>query len=155
MTPFQAVAKPDHVPFFITGPGQSDVLFGIVSLILVGAVLAAGVLFFWLHSLPERMVHNRAQFDIVAVLALLSLFTHIHAFWVAALLLALIKFPKFSVTDVSGPLDRIARSLESATEIREAKDDTPKLPPSKPLPPPAPVSNPETTAVLTPKVKHA
>jgi hypothetical protein len=150
MTPLQAVAKPDHVPFFITGPGQSDILFWIVSLVLIGAVLAAGILFFWLHSLPERMVHNRAQFDIVAVLALLSLFTHIHAFWVAALLLALIKFPKFSVTDVSGPLDRIARSLENAVEIREAKDDTPKLSPAKPLPAPAPVSNPETTAVLTP-----
>lgn len=150
MTPLQAVAKPDHVPFFITGPGQSDILFWIVALVLIGAVLAAGILFFWLHSLPERMVHNRAQFDIVAVLALLSLFTHIHAFWVAALLLALIKFPKFSVTDVSGPLDRIAKSLENAVEIREAKDDTPKLPPAKPLPAPAPVSNPETTAVLTP-----
>ena len=49
MTPLQAVAKPDHVPFFITAPGQSDVLFGIVALVLIGAVLAAGVLFFWLH----------------------------------------------------------------------------------------------------------
>ena len=155
MTPFQAVAKPDHVPFFITGPGQSDVLFGIVSLVLIGAVLAAGVLFFWLHSLPERMVHNRAQFDVVAVLALLSLFTHIHAFWVAALLLALIKFPNFSVTDVSGPLDRIAKSLEVAVAPREMTDEAPKPPPAKPLPPSAPVSTPETTTVLAPKVKHA
>lgn len=155
MTPFQAVAKPDHVPFFITGPGQSDVLFGIVSLVLIGAVLAAGVLFFWLHSLPERLVHNRAQFDVVAVLALLSLFTHIHAFWVAALLLALIKFPKFSVTDVSGPLDRIAKSLENAVDARKIEGEVPKPPPAKPLPPSAPVSASETATVLAPKVKHA
>jgi hypothetical protein len=155
MTPLQAVAKPDHVPFFITGPGQSDILFAIVSLVLIGAVLASGVLFFWLHSLPERMVHNRAQFDVVAVLALLSLFTHIHAFWVAALLLALIKFPKFSVTDVSGPLDRIATSLESAVEAREIKGEALTQQSAKPLPPASPVSAPEPTAVLTPKVKHA
>lgn len=155
MTPFQAVAKPDHVPFFITGPGQSDVLFGIVSLVLIGAVLAAGVLFFWLHSLPERLVHNRAQFDVVAVLALLSLFTHIHAFWVAALLLALIKFPKFSVTDVSGPLDRIAKSLENAVDAPKIEDEALKSPPAKPVPSSAPMSAPETATVLAPKVKHA
>jgi hypothetical protein len=153
MTPFQAVAKPEHVPFFITGPGQSDVLFGLVALVLIGAVLAAGVLFFWLHSLPERMVHNRAQFDLVAVLALLSLFTHIHAFWVAALLLALIKFPNFSVTDVSGPLDRIASSLESAVDVRETRVDAPKKAPSKPLP--VSPTGPEKPAPPAPKVKHA
>jgi len=155
MTPFQAVAKPEHVPFFITGPGQTDVLFTVVSLILIGAVLVSGVLFFWLHSLPERMVHNQAQFDIVAVLALLSLFTHIHAFWVAALLLALIKFPKFSVTDVSGPLDRIARSLEGAVDSRQIEDEAPKTQPAKPITQPAPASTPETPTLLAPKVKHA
>jgi hypothetical protein len=155
MTPFQAVAKPDHIPFFITGPGQADVLFGVVALVLIGTVLAAGVLFFWLHSLPERMVHNRAQFDVVAVLALLSLFTHIHAFWVAALLLALIQFPKFSVSDFSGPLDRIANSLESAVDARGPKDTTTEQLLAKPLPTSAPVSSLEPTAAPAPKVKHA
>ncbi len=155
MTPFQAVAKPDHIPFFVTAPGQTDVLFVVVALVLIGAVLAMGVFFFWLHSLPERMVHNRAQFDVVAVLALLSLFTHIHAFWVAALILALIKFPSFSVSDFSGPLDRIANSLESAVEIREAKDTAPELPPSaKPLPVP-PANAPRPDSPQMPKVQHA
>jgi multisubunit Na+/H+ antiporter MnhF subunit len=154
MTPFQAVTKPDHIPFFVTAPGQTDVLFVIVALVLIGAVLAAGVLFFWLHSLPERMVHNRAQFDVVAVLALLSLFTHIHAFWVAALLLALIKFPSFSVADFSGPLDRIANSLESAVESRETKDAAPEPPSPMPLPA-APVSTSQPGAAKTPKVQHA
>ena len=59
----------------------------------VAVVLAFGVFFFWLHNLPERLVHNstKAQFDIVAALALLSLLTHIHLFWVLALLIALVK----------------------------------------------------------------
>jgi multisubunit Na+/H+ antiporter MnhF subunit len=84
-----------------------------MAFVLVGAVLGIGVFFFWLHSLPERMVHNKIQFDIVAVLALLSLFTHQHAFWVAALLIALINFPSFSLPDLSGLLGRIASSLEA------------------------------------------
>src|SRR5512145_3357994 len=102
----------EHLPAFITAPGETDVLLGIVAVVLILAVLAGGVFFLWLHSLPERMVHNKIQFDLVAVLALLSLFTHIHAFWVAALLIALIDFPRFSFPDLSSSLGRIASSLE-------------------------------------------
>ena len=91
-------AASHHLPFFITPPGETDVLLVIMAIVLIGAVLGVGVFFFWLHSLPERMVHNKIQFDIVAVLALLSLFTHIHAFWVAALLIALIDIPSFSIS---------------------------------------------------------
>lgn len=102
-----------HLPFFITPPGATDVLFVIMAVVLIGSVLGIGVFFFWLHSLPERMVHNKIQFDIVAVLALLSLFTHQHVFWVAALLIALIDFPSFSIPDFSGSLGRMANSLEA------------------------------------------
>lgn len=72
-----------------------------------------GVLFLRLHSLPERMGHKKFQFEIVAVLGLLSLFTHVHLFWVAGLLLALIDFPDFTT-----PLKRMAGALEklSGTE---------------------------------------
>jgi len=41
------------------------------------------------------------------VLALLALFTHNHIFWIAALLIALVKFPNFSA-----PLASMAQSLE-------------------------------------------
>jgi len=109
-------AASDHLPFFISAPDQTDVLFVLAAVFLVMAVLAAGVFFFWLHSLPERMVHNKIQFDIVAVLALLSLFTHIHAFWVAALILALIKFPDFSLPSFSNSLDRLATSIDKLSE---------------------------------------
>jgi hypothetical protein len=59
--------------------------------------------------MPERMAHraNKVQFEIVAVLGLLSLLTHNHAFWVAGLLLALVQIP-----DITSPLGIMARSLE-------------------------------------------
>lgn len=100
------------LPVFVTAPGETDVLMVIIVIFLIVAVLACGVFFFWLHSLPERMVHNKVQFDIVAVLALLSLFTHINAFWVAALLLAFIDFPEFSFPHFTQSFTRIADSLE-------------------------------------------
>ena len=109
-------AAAHHLPAFITAPGETDVLFGIMAVVLIGAVLGIGVFFFWLHSLPERMVHHKVQFDIVAVLCLLSLFTHQHAFWVAALLLALIKFPDFSTLDFLAPLRSTAVSLEKMAD---------------------------------------
>jgi hypothetical protein len=92
-----------------------------MAIVLIAAILGAGVFFFWLHSLPERMVHHRLQFDVVASLALLSLFTHIHAFWVAALLLALIKFPDPSEMDFVSPLTRIAGALERVVSVRPDK----------------------------------
>src|SRR4029434_8420281 len=107
MEPALHEAATRHLPVFITPPGSTDVLMVIMAIVLLLSVLGIGVFFFWLHSLPERMVHNKVQFDVVAVLALLSLFTHIHAFWVAALLIALIKFPDFSVVGISDSLARI------------------------------------------------
>jgi hypothetical protein len=85
------------------------VLMVVLSIILVLTVLGFGSLFFRLHTLPERMAHrgHKIQFEIVAVLGLLALFTHIHLFWVAGLLLALIDIPDFS-----GSLSRIAGSTE-------------------------------------------
>lgn len=112
MTPTQHPVATEHLPMFVTAPGNTDVLMVVTGIILFGAILAAGVFFFWLHSLPERMVHNKIQFDIVAVLALLSLFTHIHAFWVVALIIALIDFPDFSLPRFSNTLDSMASSLE-------------------------------------------
>lgn len=98
---------------------------------LVGAVLLLGVAFFWLHSLPERLGHKKLQFEIVAVLGLISLFTHIHLFWVIGLILALIDLPDFV-----NPLRRIAGSLEKmsgseppvSTEGRPQPDAVAKQP---------------------------
>ena len=49
---------------------------------------------------------------LAAVLCLIALFTHIHIFWVAALLLAMIDFP-----DIGGTLGRIAGSVEKIAGV--------------------------------------
>jgi hypothetical protein len=106
-------AASHHLPMFITAPGHTDVLMVVTGIILVVSVVGFGVLFLRLHSLPERIAHrtHKLQFEIVAVLCLLALFTHVHLFWVAALLLALIEFP-----DIGGWLGKIAGSVEKIAE---------------------------------------
>lgn len=100
---------PHHLPSFITGPAETDTLMVVTAAIIVGAVLGTGLVFLRLHTLPERMAHKsqKLQFEIVAVLGLLALFTHVHLFWVAGLLLALIDIPDFS-----GQFSRMAHALE-------------------------------------------
>jgi multisubunit Na+/H+ antiporter MnhF subunit len=108
-------AASHHLPSFITQPGQTDVLMVVTSIILLLAVVGFGILFFRIHSLPERIAHktHKLQFEIVAVLCLLALFTHIHLFWVAALLLALVEFPDFG-----GFMSRVAGSVEKIAETK-------------------------------------
>ena len=115
---------PHSMPPFITAPGTTDVLLVCMAIVLVGAVMGAGVFFFWLHSLPERMVHNstKVHFDIVAVLGLLSLFTHVHLFWVAALLIALVKLPEWSIPDFPSLLGRIAAAIEGRSRVQPGKE---------------------------------
>jgi multisubunit Na+/H+ antiporter MnhF subunit len=110
-------AASDYLPAFITAPGQTDILMVVTAIILAVSVLGFGILFLRLHSLPERMAHrsHKLQFEIVAVLGLLALLTHIHAFWVAALLLALIDFP-----DLGGWLGRIAGAVERIAGLRRS-----------------------------------
>jgi len=123
MTATQHPAASHHLPWFITAPGETDILYAITTVLVIGTVLGLGVIFFRLHSLPERLGHKKFQFEIVAVLGLLSLFTHVHAFWVAGLLLALIDLPDFQT-----PLRRIATSLEKLSGIQ--------TPPEEPAPEP-------------------
>ena len=98
-----------HLPAFIADPGETDVWMTVMAIFLVVAVLAVGILFLRLHTLPERMAHrtHKLQFEIVAVLGLIALFTHMHIFWVVGLLLALIDLPDFTT-----PLRSMAGSLE-------------------------------------------
>jgi len=122
MTPAQHPAAPHHLPWFLTAPGETDILFTITTLLVVAVVLTLGVIFFRLHSLPERLGHKKFQFEVVAVLGLLSLFTHVHAFWVAALLLALIDLPDFQT-----PLKRMAVSLERLSGVEPPPENDPAL----------------------------
>ena len=114
-------AASHHLPSFITAPGETDVLMVATGVILLLAILLFGSLFFRLHTMPERMAHrnHKLQFEIVAVLGLLALFTHIHLFWVAGLLLALIDIPDFG-----GSLGRIAGSTEKLAGFPPGEGDT-------------------------------
>ena len=102
-------AAPHHLPSFVTAPGQSDWLMTVMAVFLVVAVVSVGLIYLKLHALPEHMAHrtSKVQYQFVAVLALLALFTHNNVFWIAALLLALIDLPNFST-----PMNSIALSLE-------------------------------------------
>src|SRR5215470_15887466 len=108
-------AATHHMPSFITAPGETDVLMVVMAVILLGSVLGVGILFFRLHTLPERIAHrgHKLQFEIVAVLGLLALFTHMHIFWVMGLLLALVDLPDFGT-----PLNRIAGSTEKLAGLK-------------------------------------
>ena len=102
-------AAPHHLPGLITAPGDTDVVMIGVGIFLIAAVLGVGNFYLHLHTLPERMAHrtHKLQFEIVAVLGLLSLFTHNHLYWVIGLFLAMIDLPDFTT-----PLRRIAGSVE-------------------------------------------
>ena len=110
---------PHHLPAFITAPGDTDVLMVVVGIFLLVAVLAVGNFYLHLHSLPERMAHKsqKFQFEIVAMLGLLSLFTHNHLYWVIGLFLAMIDLPDFST-----PLRRIAGSVEKMAGVPPEPD---------------------------------
>jgi hypothetical protein len=117
-----------HLPPFITGPGQTDILFIATVILLIGILLVVGNLYLRLHALPEQMAHraNRVQFEIVAVLALIALFTHNHLYWIAALLLAFVQLPDFS-----SPIASMAKSLEKLAHRdertrREAQREVPE-----------------------------
>jgi hypothetical protein len=124
--PLHPAATP-HLPSFITSPGETDVLMVVMAVILAFSVLMLGVLFFWLHSLPERMAHRsqKLQLEVVAVLCLISLFTHMHIFWIAGLLLAVIDLPDFGT-----PLSRIATSAEKIAGIEPSQATLPGAPES-------------------------
>jgi hypothetical protein len=113
-----------HLPIFITAPGETDVLMVVTAITLALAVVGFGVLFLRLHTLPERVAHkgHKIQFEIVAILGLIALFTHMHIFWVAGLLLAFIDIPDFG-----GFLGRIAGSVERMAGVKPGAgaDDVP------------------------------
>src|SRR6476620_9732013 len=114
-------SAPHDLPSFITAPGDTDILMVVVGIVLIGAVLAVGNLHLRLHTLPERMAHKsqKLQFEIVAVLGLLALFTHNHLFWVIGLFLAMIDLPDFGT-----PLRRIAGSVEKMAGVPPEPDPT-------------------------------
>jgi len=104
----------------------------VMGLFLVGTMLWVGTLYWKLHSLPERMAHKtqKLQFEIVAVLGLISLFTHMHIFWVAGLLLALIDLPDFG-TPMRSIADSVGRIADATPGARPAGPEAGSAPAGK------------------------
>ena len=109
---------PHHLPFYLAPGSGVDTLMVVMGIFLIGTVLWVGTLYWKLHSLPERMAHktHKLQFEIVAVLGLISLFTHLHIFWIAGLLLAMIDLPDFGtpIRSIADSVERIADATPGA-----------------------------------------
>jgi hypothetical protein len=118
---------PHHLPFYLAKPGETDVLMVVMGIFLIAAVLGVGNVYLRLHSLPERMAHKsqKMQFEVVAILCLLALFTHIHLFWIAALLLAVIDLPDFGtpLRSIAGSVEKIAESTEGPGKAEAPDED--------------------------------
>ena len=98
-----------HLPSFVTAPGETDVLMVVMAVILGLSVFGFGLLYWRLHALPEQIAHKgqKVQFEIVAVLGLIALFTHEHIFWIIGLLLAFVEISRF--WRIPGPHCRLGR----------------------------------------------
>ncbi len=128
---------PHHLPFYLAPGSGTDVLMVVMGVFLVAALIWVGTLYLRLHSLPERMAHKseKLQFEIVAILGLLALFTHIHLFWVAGLLLAMIDIPDFGtpLRSIAGSVEKIADTVPNT--LTEAEQEASLAP--APVPPDA------------------
>ena len=115
---------PHGLPTFIGGADGSDPLFTAVVFILIAGLMGVAVLYFKLHSIPEHLAQeqNNGQTQLIMVLAILALFTHNNLFWVAALVLALVKFPDFT-----SPLNSIAQSLRIITKTEQEPKPKPEI----------------------------
>ena len=103
---------PHTLPPFVGAADGSDPLFSAIIFIVILAVLGVGVFYLKLHAMPEQLAHKHVntQSQLIMVLALLALFTHNNIFWVAALILALLKLPDFLT-----PINSISESLKKLT----------------------------------------
>ena len=110
---------PHSLPPFVGAADGSDPLFSAIIFIVILAVLGVGVFYLKLHAIPEQLAHKHGntQSQLIMVLALLALFTHNNIFWVAALILALLKLPDFLT-----PINSISESLK---KLAPEEADTP------------------------------
>jgi hypothetical protein len=130
----------EHLPFFITGPGESDLLFTAVNILLVLVVIGFGALYFTIQAIPDRLAEgtSKTQMQIVGILGLVSLFTMNNSLWVAGLLLAAVRIPDFIT-----PFKSMSRSLKKISMERQSQ--APEEQPVE-VPNPAPDAE-ESTAV--------
>jgi hypothetical protein len=107
------------LPFFITAPKDTDLLFNATLVFTVVVVVLTGVILLRIQLLPDRIARRsqKVQLDVVALLCLLSLLMRENIFWVAALILAYLDIPDFLT-----PVNRIAASMETMAGQEDAVD---------------------------------
>ncbi|MCS3759643.1 hypothetical protein GGE24_001780 [Bradyrhizobium centrosematis] len=130
---------PHHLPFYLAPGSGIDTLMVVMGIFLLGTVFWVGTLYWKLHSLPERMAHKsqKLQFEFVAVLGLISLFTHMHIFWIAGLLLAMIDLPDFGtpLRSIAGSVEKIADATPAGEDVEPEREAVTTPPPAdKPVP---------------------
>jgi len=120
---------PHVLPPFVGGADGSDPLFSAIIFIVIIAVLGIGVFYLKLHAIPEQLAHKHSntQSQLIMVLALLALFTHNNIFWVAALILALLKLPDFltPITSISESLKKLTadQSGQQSADVEKPGED--------------------------------
>jgi hypothetical protein len=120
----------EHLPFYITGPGEIDILFVAVTVSLVAILIGFGALYFTIQAIPDRMVEGagKAQMQVVGLLGLISLFTLNNAYWIAAILLAAVRIP-----DIVTPLQEIARARIGGGELADSSEPPESNPAKSPV----------------------
>ncbi|MEP2532435.1 hypothetical protein [Shimia sp.] len=115
MTPEQI----EQLPFFVTGPGETDVFQIVVAVFLIVLVLSFGAIYFTIQSIPDRMAGgaNKVQLQIIGLLGLLSLFSMNNIYWVAALLLAAIP-----INEVIAPFKSWEQSRSHSAQKEDSHD---------------------------------
>ncbi|QFT33084.1 hypothetical protein FIV00_21510 [Labrenzia sp. THAF82] len=142
---------PHHLPYFIPAADGSDQMMTSVLIGLIVIVVLLGTFYLYLHSLPERLAHKhgRIQFELVAVLGLLALFTHNQIFWVAALVLAFVQLPDFMspLESIANSMSKLAnRSGDDAYEPAQANEGSPEGAAASEVPPSQPAEDPGSVA---------
>ena len=131
----------DQLPFFVTAPGETDIMLGAIGALLLVLLLGLGALYFTVQAIPDRMAagSHKVQMQLVGILGVLSLFTMNNAFWIAGLLLAAIPFhelfpaqahsdagtdviPDIGVTDTEDIAQEDAEAPVSESEEPEVRD---------------------------------
>ncbi len=103
----------ENLPFWVTGPGETDGFMIVVGITLVLILFGFGALYFTIQSIPDRMAAgaHKIQIQLVGILGLISLFTLNNAFWVAALLLAAV------------PIHEVFPALKPKVPVEGQSDD--------------------------------
>jgi hypothetical protein len=71
-----AIVVYNHLPFYVTGPGESDILFTAVTISPIAIVVGFGALYFTIQAIPDRIAKgsSKTQMQLVGLLGLISLF---------------------------------------------------------------------------------